>query len=341
MNIALEKPSGPYLTRIFSFTTKGSTTPLYSPLFVPSISSTLHPNLGDVLKNLSSLPSGRDSMILVSAFDVAGAKHAPKGLGSFRGVILDSGGYEARRLQKPWKKAQFERVARRFKADIVVGFDEDYLATKKSWKAQVDQQVPFLSGLSGKCLRTLLLHVDLRGAPLEKLTAYLATVAESYDILGIVEKDLGLHFADRIAGIADLRSEMDRINLSRPIHIFGVDDPFSLIAYTLAGADIFDGLGWFTECMDPRRLARHDLGHVALLDGWDAFSRKLKGGATNPDKAQVTLSAALEWNLRTIATLMADLRQAVLHDDGKPILKMLSGSALQFKGLLGRIKHGR
>jgi len=66
----------------------------------------------------------------------------------------------------------------------------------------------------------------------------------SFDVLGVTEKGLGAGPLDRMVTVARLRRALDEADIKIPIHIFGSLDPLSICLYTIAGAEIFDGLTW-------------------------------------------------------------------------------------------------
>lgn len=64
-------------------------------------------------------------------------------------------------------------------------------------------------------------------------------------IVGFTEKELGGSYLQRVENIAEIRTAMNGAGLGEtPIHVFGCLDPFGVLAYQAAGADIFDGLSW-------------------------------------------------------------------------------------------------
>lgn len=65
-----------------------------------------------------------------------------------------------------------------------------------------------------------------------------------FDAIGFTEKELGYSIFERMKAIARIRTELDKTNISIPIHIFGSLDTVSTPLYFLSGADIFDGLTW-------------------------------------------------------------------------------------------------
>ena len=352
---------GPFASRIFGLRPRDGADPIYTPLFIPSISSTVDADWRRLAAGLGRGAAAR-GIVLVSAFDLAedrnsvgpkaaragsrkprGARAAashrsPTRLAGFRGVVLDSGGYEARKLRARWPRARFEEVASRFRADIVVGFDPAEVADDP--ERQVRDQIRFLAGRRKGTLRTLLLHMDPADLDVEAFVRrVLLPHARSFDILGLTEKDLGPSFPGRVRGILALRRAMDAASLVCPLHLFGTDDPLSLVVYAAAGVDIFDGLGWSTEFVDARTMSRHDLGHGPLCARWRAFA--LENGLADPERDAV-LDLTFEWNVREITSLMAEVRRGVLHDEEEVLLALCRRAGeLPADDLFEEMRHGR
>ena len=80
----------------------------------------------------------------------------------------------------------------------------------------------------------------------ETIKSAVANVAEleSFDIVGVTEKELGQTMLDRMSQITMLRLAMNEAGVKTPLHIFGALDPLSVCLYYIAGAEIFDGLTW-------------------------------------------------------------------------------------------------
>lgn len=300
--------------------------------------------------------SAGHGVVLVSAFDLASpakenatrdrsprktkgtaapGKKPPTRIAGFRGVVLDSGGYEARKFRVRWSRRQFETVADRFRADIVVGFDP---LGEADYKSQIKGQVGFLGTRAKGTLRTLLLHLDLARTDLSEFVRFLLPHAKNFDILGLTEKDLGPSFPDRIRCLSGLRHELDASGLVCPIHLFGTDDPLSLVIYAAAGVDIFDGLGWATEFMSPDTMSRHDLGHAPMSDRWRAFAAS--HGQPEAHGAAV-LGLAFEWNLRELANLMAEVRRGILHGEEGVLVELCRRSTFKTDDILEDLRRGR
>ncbi|WP_230777690.1 hypothetical protein [Roseiconus lacunae] len=67
---------------------------------------------------------------------------------------------------------------------------------------------------------------------------------KTFSVIGVTEKEIGRNLIAKLGFIARLREELDRLNATAPIHIWGGLDPLVTPLYFLAGADIFDGVSW-------------------------------------------------------------------------------------------------
>jgi hypothetical protein len=71
-----------------------------------------------------------------------------------------------------------------------------------------------------------------------------AHLFDSFDLIGVAEKELGDTLAERLRTIACLRTALSNTGLETPIHILGCLDPITIWLFFLCGADVFDGLLW-------------------------------------------------------------------------------------------------
>lgn len=336
MQVALEKEQGPYRSRIFSLSKEGGD-PIYTPLFIPSVSSTVDRDWRRTVSALASSSATKGNPILISAFDVYSAKKLPKQLNAFQAIVLDSGGYEARKQHRPWSRPRFTRATSRVKADISVGFDGDGVKNF-TIDRQFEDQLWALERVPEGSLRTLLLHLDT-DYNTEKTTDLLQKHATQYDIIGLTEHSLGISFDQRVRRLHEFRLALDAHGIVRPIHVFGTDHPLSIVIYSLAGADMFDGLGWATEFIDAESLSRHDISHHVLCSRFGAFASQCGG---MKDDA-TTRGLLLEWNLIELKTLLAEIKKSILNDDAQELFVRLRRHPFAQKAvdLLQEMTNGR
>lgn len=335
MKLVLAKEKGPFRSRLFCFDDEKA--PIYTPLFIPSVSSTVHSSWRKTVRALAHGAAGR-GFVLVSAFDLAADDPLPKTVPGFRGVVLDSGGYEARRTRSRWSEKRFKAVAERLRVDIVVGHDP-VGAEDEDAATQVRRQTALFAKLGKRPLRTLLIHGDHWQRKLPAFVSVLLEEANNFEILGIAEKELGVSMIDRVRQVARLRDEMDRAGIVRPLHIFGTDDPLSLVLYSAAGADIFDGLGWTTEFVDGQTLTRHDLSHGPLSPRWAAFCQRVSDETKKP--LPIDAGLTMEWNIEQFDNLLAEVRRTIFNDETAVFYDLCARSPLNAKPLLEELAHGR
>lgn len=336
MQLVLPAEHGPFNSRIFGLVPDDPKRTMYTPLFIPSFSSTVDPNWLRTAKGLArAMPLG---LVLVSAFDVARATPSPpRRLNGFGGVVLDSGGYESRRLERPWPQKKFAEIVSAFRADIVVGYDLPNEPVDAV--TQIRRQVKGLEAVRKGTLRTVLLHSDLDESIVPDVVACLAKHASAFDIVGLTEKALGASFPSRARAVHRLRRSMDEEGLVRPIHLFGADDPLSLVIYSAAGADLFDGLAWSTDFVNTETMTRHDVGHASMCPAWRSFAKKSKADLDDP---HVVLGLTLEWNLARFDDLMAGIRHAVLKKEPGALTALCKRSVgMDVASLLEELGHGR
>jgi len=183
----------------------------------------------------------------------------------------------------------------------------------------------------------LLIHGSRWQQKLPQFVAALLKDANHFEILGIAEREMGATIVDRVRLLRDLRRAMDGEGVVRPIHIFGTDDPLSILLYAAAGADLFDGLGWSTDFIDAQHLSRQDFSHAVLSPLWRAFCER-RAPQSPAEKAQAGL--VMEWNIEQLDGLLASVRQAILHDHEAVFPELCARSHLEVAGLVKELSHG-
>lgn len=290
------------LTRRAVSTQKGHPTPVYSyssrgvadlgGFFAATIGTNPHPlvSLYDVHHHL-----GRAA--------VANARSGPTRW------FFDSGNYEVHGSGDPWVLAgppggetwtpdQYVATARSVvgSGDVLVSFDDP--------AARLDAQVATGCALLRDATldiagvrRDLLVHPN-GASPLDVADAVLR-VTDQFDILGLTEKGMGLPWQVTAAYVRELRAALDAGGHRYiPLHVFGCLDPRTLPRLFLAGADIFDGLGW---------------SRYFFKGGHAYYSREFEDAA--PDQSlmdeRFALRALALHNVSEMERLADDLRYAV------------------------------
>ena len=220
------------------------------PLFVYSYSSKSFPHLSNLLKHsLPYVPS-----YLLSLYDY---KHiiSPRLISAAdsRIRIWDSGGYEAMVCPtweisgtKKWNEKTYVQTANRIPwngLDVLVSYDTP--EEPGCIQQQVERALHLYTKVEGTYARDLLIHVPDNTDPYV-LAEILGPYTNEFQILGLTEKEIAPTWAHGVYFINCLRSALSVLDTKRyiPIHVFGCFDLKTVVRFSLAGADIFDGLTW-------------------------------------------------------------------------------------------------
>lgn len=254
-----------------------------TPLLIPSFSSK-DPLVAKRLQHLSHLLLER---VLVSALDLSRGYVPLDAINGKKLVFVDSGGYEAqvhagwsRALKtdvKPWTQDEHEALLARLPRGphyVLTTLDKpphklpgDQLKDALAFRGRhKDHDIEFLlKPPSGE-----------NTVSVEHVRAVL-TGLPAFASLGIAEEELGESIKERVQRVHAIRQMLAAAKMDVPIHIYGCINPVMVYLYTAAGADIFDGLGWFQHAFDQGRSVHIDDWAVTYGD-WRA-----KEGLVNSD----------------------------------------------------------
>jgi hypothetical protein len=236
---------------------------LETPILIPSFSSKGFSMDSKGNSEISSVMTLNmefltDSM-LVSAYDLY-YHHIPEPekFVSTKIVFIDSGGYEVSQVYElsginkvphtsnDWNENFLRNVIdnwpQRYPA-VIVNYDHE--KERKSLDLQISSAKSFFNNYPNK-LSDFLIKPEHPGnleIPHTKIIEHITDIKD-FDILGFTEKELGNSIFKRMKNIYNIRTELDKAGIGKPMHIFGSMDPLASILYFLAGAEIFDGLTW-------------------------------------------------------------------------------------------------
>ena len=240
-------------TRQFELCIAQTAVPL--PCFFPSVSS-VKTNLMPV-DYLELLDAAAHPLLLASAYDIANssAEHrtrmdAALNKSKERGtaILMDSGNYEGYwKADAEWIPDRFHEIARTSKHHLCFCYD--------------NQEPPDTTEAIAKDVieRVLRDQVHALGTvapivhgPTELLPNAARHVAEQLFpvLLAVPERALGEGIVARTCCVRRIRQALDQIGFYCPLHLLGTGNPLSIIAYTMAGADSFDGLEWCQTVVD-------------------------------------------------------------------------------------------
>lgn len=180
---------------------------------------------------------------LISAFDIHYKNLDRKKIWSSEIVFIDSGNYEASHPKlnpNGWSLELYLKTIKGLRptTDLcIISYDKyDDLEEQINIATRCFELCPnYTHDFLIKPEKEKIVNWDF------KKIEYYKEIINSFDILGITEKELGKTIDERCRNLIKFRG---LINDEKPIHIFGCIDFISVIIYFLCGADIFDGTSW-------------------------------------------------------------------------------------------------
>ena len=292
------------VTKKYTIGLAGKTVAL--PCFFPSVSS-VKTNLMPV-DYIELLAAAVYPLYLVSAYDIAGSSpehqqriHCAIRQTRTRGsvILLDSGNYEGFwKGAIDWCPNRFHAICNTYDHDI--GFCHDNQHPPHTPDAIAEDVI---SGVLRDQEHSLGTVVPIVHGPADLLPEAVRKVAEqTYPVLiAVPERALGEGIIARARSVRKIRRALDKLDFYCPLHLLGTGNPISIIAYTIAGADSFDGLEWCQTVVD------HETAHLFHFQQWD-FVRDQTAWGSNVTLPYI--QAALMHNLDFYATLMPRLHES-------------------------------
>jgi queuine/archaeosine tRNA-ribosyltransferase len=261
-----------------------------TPCFFPSISSAAKNSLSpaDHLKVLVQL---NHPLFLISAFDLVRGDTASqrqisillkKAIGQGQIVLMDSGLYEKKwRHAEDWPREAFHRALRSSAFHLAFCYDN---INPPSGVNKVVSDIAQSVRLSQRESRFQSLIPIVHSKNPKDLPAICVKVANALDpsLIALAERELGDSVRSCARTISRIRTLLNReTNAYLPIHILGTGNPLSILLYSWAGADSFDGLDWCQTVVDHRE---GRLYHSLQLD----FFLEQSAYASDPDISYMT-----------------------------------------------------
>jgi len=303
---------------------------LVTPTFLPAFSS-----FGDrfIATRLEAvLPHIPQSVALISALDVHMLRNALVSNGrtvlqvlheSERTKILycDSGGYEAQyRKDIAWSTELYNSAVRELHPDFAVAFDQiPGIGESQEISSQFDNALETLDVHRGLRGRVVLIHIPLnKHSRAKELAEVVESRSSRFDILGVPEKEAGTNVVDRCRFLIEVSSEFRRRGIDKPIHVFGCNDFDAILLYVAAGAEIFDGLSWFRNCLSLSPMRMMEAGMLPMLACNCAFCLGANWGSIDPNEYGLRLSMH---NLAKFSEWMAMIQTAIRTGNLGRVLK--------------------
>jgi len=267
-----------------------------TPLLVPSFSSAvLGKTVGKIHKKLKEhIPDAS----LVSAYDIKQKFIKKEEIWVSDIVFIDSGNHETTQLAesvnlKEWTPSIYSNVIDTLKpltAVVLVNYDkqeplkEQILNAQNLFVKYPGYATCFLFKASSKSKNVTI------GSLVENIT-----LIESFDILGLTEKELGNSLLKRCKNLLRIREALNSKGSNVPIHIFGCLDPLGILSYFLCGADIFDGTIWLKFSFHEN-IAIYVNNHAILTGSWSESDSSI-------------LASTYVLNLNKLTHLMYNMRR--------------------------------
>ncbi|NPV81330.1 MAG: hypothetical protein HPY52_13830 [Firmicutes bacterium] len=224
-----------------------------TPLLVPSFSSRGFPEISKIHGVLSEYTPDTS---LISAYDIRYGHLDAEKIYCSEILFVDSGGFEVGTNQdlsdfygvtnqsKEWSEDRYLETILSLKplsSLVIISYD-----TRAALSDQIGKAQRFFSKIPRDYARDFLikpLTEDSGSIDVKSIVECCEELGE-FDVVGVVEKELGSSFLERCRSLVKIRKAFYEQSIDIPIHVLGCLDPLSVLVYFLCGADIFDGLSW-------------------------------------------------------------------------------------------------
>lgn len=240
---------------------------LPAPVFYPSVSS-VSKNVWSVIDHVELLVSINYPQFLVSALDVY--KHQKncqlmsalsRAEEQSQVILYDSGIYEVVwGRAKRWCRKRYVKTLRRNRFTHAFDFDIYCLNNKNSPSKVIKESISSTRSQLKRNAISPIIHCNT-------ISDYVSTcLSVSKDLrpklLAIPERELGQGTVEVSKNIKIIRDALDQLSYYQPIHILGTGNPLSIMVYSFAGADSFDGLDWCQTVVDHESGTLHHPLHL-------------------------------------------------------------------------------
>jgi hypothetical protein len=303
------------ITRQYELPLAGTSISL--PCFFPSISS-VKANLLTV-HYLELIDAIAHPLFLISAYDVfhAGKEHQQRMAAVVRRakdrnavVFLDSGNYEGFwKGDRGWTVDRFHTVCQAYDHHLCFCFDNQ--APPNTWEAISEDVIASVLRDQEKARGTV---IPIVHGPCQLLPRAAQRVADKLCpvLLAVPERALGDGIAKRARTVREMRNALDALGFYCPLHLLGTGNPLSILVYTLAGADSFDGLEWCQTAVD------HGTGLLYHFHQWDFLAGQTEWGSS-ADLPYI--QSVLLHNLSFYRDFMRTLHSALIDGAAEGLLK--------------------
>lgn len=219
------------------------------PTYFPSISS-IKTGL-DPFDYFNILKALKQPHFLVSAYDIAQSSHKSEFIEALKLnrnedgaiILMDSGNYESYWVRdKNWSIDDYNKILSLEFSDLAFCYDN------QSPSESVNENVSWIGASTKESQKvingtTVIPIVHCKKENLNDVVLELHNQT-NFTMVSIPKRNLGDGILERLKTITNLRKELNKLDNYTYIHLLGTGNPLSLLLFSLAGADSFDGLEW-------------------------------------------------------------------------------------------------
>ena len=216
-------------------------------------------------------------------------------------ILMDSGNYESYwKEDQTWDSHAFHQIAGTTPHDICFCYDNQN-PSDRSARAIADDVIARVLEDQTYAVGTV---VPIVHGETQLLPEAVRLVVEELCpvVVAVAERELGEGIVERVRTVRRIRESLDGGGAYVALHLLGTGTPLAIIAYTLAGADTYDGLEWCQTIVD------HDDGRLHHFQHWDFFRHQTIWGQGH---SLPYVQSALMHNLWFYDEFMKGLQEAV------------------------------
>jgi len=254
LNIIQESPR--------SFSIEAYKKVLKTPFFFPAV-STVKTNFRP-LEYIDLIKKVEFPGYLVSAYDIHQLEDKTKkeimkkvSESTENGIFtyLDSGNYESYwHKDKMWSIKQLGTILAELSVDFC--FSYDLFWNNQKINDYVKESITLIARTAG--MQKSGTTVPIVHSTPDLLPKIINKIVDGInpEIIAVPERELGYSIFERAKTVKNIRDKLNKSKYPIPLHLLGTGNPISILVYSVCGADMYDGLEWCKNVVNP------DTGHL-------------------------------------------------------------------------------
>lgn len=230
---------------------------LKTPFFFPAV-STVKTNFSPI-EYVDLIKKVQYPGYLVSAYDIHYSEDEVKkelikkvsesteqGLFTF----LDSGNYESFwHNDDKWSIKNLEPILKEITVDFCFSYDLFWNNKENEYVKETITLIAQTAALQRNGTTVPIIH-----ATPELVPKIIKRVVDQInpEVVSVPERELGFSIFERAKIVKRIRDELDKTGIPIPLHLLGTGNPISILIYSLCGADMYDGLEWCKNVVNPK-----------------------------------------------------------------------------------------